>query len=295
MIPLNYHHLYYFLVVAQEGSIAKAKAKLMLAQPTISAQLRELEAQLGRTLFERKNQRLHLTEEGRMVLDYAQRIFGLGSEMLDAINDRPLLGRLRAQIGLVTGTPRAIAHSLVAHQFKAFPRAHLTVREGNLQFLEEELRAYRLDLIVSDQPLSGDTGTEFIARLAGRLPVVLAAAPKLAKKLRSLPRALDGVPMIMPAYPNQVYHQVLDVFARWKVTPDVVAEVQDVELARRLALEGRGVVPLNRVSLDASHPKTGLTILRTPPMGVYEQVYLIARQRRWLNPLAERVLDHFRL
>lgn len=295
MIPLNYHHLYYFQVVAQEGSIAKAKNKLLLAQPTISGQLRELETQLGRTLFERRKQRLHLTEEGRMVLDYAQRIFGLGAEMLDAINDRPLLGRLRAQIGLVTGTPRAIAQSLVAHLFKAFPQAHLTVRDGGQRFLEEELRSYRLDLILSDETMSGDAGTEFIARLAGRLPVVLAAAPKLARKLRPLPRALDGAPMILPAYPSQAYHQVLDLFARWKVRPDVVAEVQDVELARRLAIEGRGVVPLNRVTLAASRPRAGLTVLRTPPLGVYEPVYLIARQRRWLNPLAERALEHFRL
>jgi len=295
MIPLNYHHLYYFQIVAQEGSIAKAKKKLLLAQPTISGQLRELERQLGRTLFERKKQRLHLTEEGRMVLDYAQRIFGLGSEMLDAINDRPLLGRLRAQIGLVTGTPRAIAQALVAHLFKIFPRAHLTVRDGDLPYLEEELRSYRLDLILSDEPQSGAAGREFISRLAGRLPVVLAAAPRLARKLGRLPQALDGIPMIMPAHPSQAYHQVLDLFARWKVTPDIVAEVQDVELARRLALEGRGVVPLNRVSLKASRPKGSLVALRTSPLGVYEPVYLIARERRWLNPMAEHALDHFRL
>lgn len=295
MIPLNYHHLYYFQVVAQEGSIAKAKEKLLLAQPTISGQLRELEKQLGRTLFERKKQRLHLTEEGRMVLDYAQRIFGLGAEMLDAINDRPLLGRLRAQIGLVTGTPRAIAQELVTHLFKAFPQAHLTVQEGELPHLEEELRSYRLDLILSDEPLSGEAGREFIARLAGRVPMVLVAAPKLARKLRPLPRSLHGAPMILPAHPSQAYHQVLDLFARWKVSPDIVAEVQDVELARRLAIEGLGVVPMNRVTLKASRPKGALVALRTPPLGVYEPVYLIARQRRWLNPLAERALDRFRL
>ena len=295
MIPLNYHHLYYFYVVAQEGSIVKAREKLLLAQPTISGQLRELEAQLGRQLFERKKQRLHLTEEGRLVLDYAQRIFGLGTEMLDALNDRPLAGRLRAQIGLVTGTPRAIAQALVDHLFAAFPKAHLTVREGGLAYLEEELRTYRLDLILSDTPVSGGATAEFISRLAGRLPVVLAAAPALARRLRPLPRALNGAPMILPAQPSQVYHQVLDLFGRWKVKPDIVAEVQDVELARRLALAGRGVVPLNRQTLKASRPAGGLVALRTRSLGVYEPVYLIARQRRWLNPLAERALDRFRL
>jgi len=295
MIPLNYHHLYYFYVVATEGSIVKAKEKLLLAQPTISGQLRELESQLGRPLFERKRQRLHLTEEGRFVLDYAQRIFNLGTEMADALKDRPPEGRLRVQIGLVTGTPRAIVQALVDHLFAAFPKAHLTVREDDLGDLEEELRAHRLDLILSDAPLSSEANVEFISRLAGRVPVAFAATPKLARKLGPLPQGLDGAPMILPAHPSQVYHQVLDLFARWKVKPDVVAEVQDVELARRLATAGRGVVPLNRQTLKASRPVGGLVVLNTRALGVYEPVYLIARQRRWLNPLAERALDRFRL
>ncbi|MDD5657668.1 MAG: LysR family transcriptional regulator, partial [Elusimicrobia bacterium] len=98
MIPLNYHHLYYFFVVAREGSVAKAKEKLLLSQPTISAQIKELEEYLGHPLFERRKQRLHLTEDGRMALDYAERIFDLGEELKDVLSDRPPHARLRAQI-----------------------------------------------------------------------------------------------------------------------------------------------------------------------------------------------------
>lgn len=295
MIPLNYHHLYYFYVVATEGSIVRAKEKLFLAQPTISGQIRELEAQLGRRLFERRKQRLHLSEEGRFVLEYARRIFDLGRELADSLKDRPPQGRLRAQIGLVTGTPRAIAQALAERLFAAFPGAHLTLREDDLGDLEEELRAHRLDLILSDTALSGEESEEFICRLAGRLPVVLAAAPALARKLAGLPRSLEGAPVILPAQPSQVYRQVLDLFGRWKVKPDVVAEVQDVELARRLAAAGHGVVPLNRETLRSPHSAGKLAALSSKPTGVYEPVYLIARQRRWLNPLAEHALDRFRV
>ena len=101
--------------------------------------------------------------------------------------------------------------------------------------------------------------------------------------------------MILPAQPSQVYHQVLDLFGRWKVKPDVVAEVQDVELARRLAIAGHGIVPLNRETLKTDRIAGRLVELRSKPLGVYESVYLIVRQRRWLNPLAERALDRFRL
>lgn len=94
MIPLNYHHLYYFYVIAKEGSIAKACGRLLLAQPTLSAQLKQFEKNIGRPLFERRPRKLTLTEEGRIVLDYAESIFELGEEMRDALNDRPLSGGL---------------------------------------------------------------------------------------------------------------------------------------------------------------------------------------------------------
>lgn len=295
MIALNYHHLYYFSVVAMEGSIAKAKEKLLLAQPTISEQLRELESQMGRRLFERRKQRLHLTEDGRFVLDYARRIFDLGTELMDSLSDRPPEGRLRAQIGLVTGTPAAIAKALIDFLYAAYPKAHLEVREDDLGDLEKELRAHRLDLILSAAPITGDSGNEFVSHLAGRMPVSLAAVPALARRLGKLPQALDGAPMILPAQPSQVYQQVLDLFGRWKVKPDIVAEVQNVDLGYRLAVDGRGIIPINRKSLNAPHFAGKLAVLPTRPTNIFESAYLIARQRRWLNPLAERALDRFRL
>ena len=58
---LNYHHLYYFWVVAHEGSIAGATRKLHLTQPTISSQLRQLEDSFGEKLFEKSGRGLVLT------------------------------------------------------------------------------------------------------------------------------------------------------------------------------------------------------------------------------------------
>ena len=60
---LNYHHLYYFKVIATEGSIAKASKILRLGQPTLSAQLMLLEEALEQKLFERQNRSLVLTGE----------------------------------------------------------------------------------------------------------------------------------------------------------------------------------------------------------------------------------------
>ena len=59
---LNYHHLLYFWTVVREGGVSKAAAKLRLSQPTISAQVKMLEASLGERLLERQGRTLALTE-----------------------------------------------------------------------------------------------------------------------------------------------------------------------------------------------------------------------------------------
>lgn len=75
---LNYHHLRYFHTVAAEGSLRLAAEKLRISQPSISTQIKVLEAALGERLFRRSGRSLVLTEFGRVVQTYATDIFALG-------------------------------------------------------------------------------------------------------------------------------------------------------------------------------------------------------------------------
>jgi LysR family transcriptional activator of nhaA len=71
---LNYHHLLYFWTVAREGGVSRAAERLRLSQPTISAQVRQLEESLGQRLFQRQGRTLVMTDVGRMVFRYADEI-----------------------------------------------------------------------------------------------------------------------------------------------------------------------------------------------------------------------------
>ena len=74
---LNYHHLRYFWTVAREGSILRACEKLLVSQPTVSTQNRQLEKSLSQKLFARVGRHLVLTDAGRTVYRYADEIFSL--------------------------------------------------------------------------------------------------------------------------------------------------------------------------------------------------------------------------
>lgn len=296
MIQINYHHLYYFYVIARAGTIIKACETLLLAQSTVSAQLKQFEDALGRRLFERKKQRLHLTEDGRLVLDYAESIFEMGQELQDAMRDRPAAGQVAIQVGILNAAPRAFGHALLECILREAPTARITEVEGGQEELLTGLREQRLDVVLSDVSIRSQDREELSNHLVGKIPIVLAAAPHVARRYRRIPRDLEGAPFILPSVPSQCYHQVQDVLAQWKVRPKVVAEVQDVELARRLALAGHGIAPLNAYTVSASLPAGGLKVIGAAhPLGIYESVYLVTRRRKWPHPLVGRLIKVFDL
>src|SRR6202030_1086974 len=103
----------YFWIVAKEGSISKACPKLFLTQPAVSSQIIKLEKSLGKKLFHRRNRRLSLTEDGKLILDYADQIFRYSEELLDAISDRPSQNALRIQIGIADQMSQKVSQRLL--------------------------------------------------------------------------------------------------------------------------------------------------------------------------------------
>ena len=103
MSGINHNHLYYFWVAAREGGITKASRELLVAQPTVSAQIRQLERSLGRTLLDRsRKRRFALTEDGALVLDYANQIFGYSQEMMQALQAGSLPKTVAFRLGVVS-------------------------------------------------------------------------------------------------------------------------------------------------------------------------------------------------
>ena len=100
MRKLNYQHLLYFWSVVRTGSLARACEELALSPPTISAQLRTLEERLGEKLLAKSGRTLVPTEVGRLVYGYADEIFSLGRDLLDALEHRPTRRPLRLAVGI---------------------------------------------------------------------------------------------------------------------------------------------------------------------------------------------------
>jgi LysR family transcriptional activator of nhaA len=289
---LNYHHLFYFRVIANEGGIAKAAKKLRLGQPTLSTQLRQFEEAIGHALFDRKAKRLHLTEAGRAALEYANEIFRLGDEMLEVLDDKRIVDRVEVQIGAIDTVPKHLTLRLM-EMAQATQNCSISISEGRSDELMRELRAHKLDLVISNvQPPVGEGG--LFARSIAKMPVIVCGARKFAGLKRTFPASLDQAPFILPTRHSRLRQDVEHYLKLHKLHVDVVVEVQDTALQKLAATHGLGVTviaePAARELVDGKE----LVVLGTLA-DVYEELWLISSDRKIENPLAAQLMKKFSL
>jgi LysR family transcriptional activator of nhaA len=295
MLNLNHQHLYYFWVVAKEGSISKACPRLFLTQPAVSSQIIKLEKSLGKKLFLRKNRKLTLTEDGKLVLDYANQIFSYSQEMLDAIGDRPERNVLRVQVGIVDQMPQKVSQRLLSEIFKYPGKVVPLVVRGRLIQLLNDLRSHSLDLVLSNEDVPLQESAEFIHATVESLPVVFVAAPALAKRVKKFPEDLSEIPILLPGSTNPIWDSFEHFLNRHNVSLQIAGEIRDNELLRWLAIGGIGATPLNQIDIEEDLRSGRLVRLHKRPTGIVNTIWLIARKRHHLNPIAKHLLSSFKL
>lgn len=294
MIPFNYHHLYYFYVIAEEGSVTGAAKKLRLSQSSLSMQLKQFEDFLEKKLFIREGRKLFLTEEGTHILSYAKAIFDLGQELADSIGDRKTKEKLRIQIGVSGYIPKSFIDTLLNFLFKQNNMAYINLVEKSVSEMIEDLKVHKLDMVLNDLPHQAPAEEGIQNHIIANIPVLLCANTELAKKVRRLPDDLERVPMILPTAQSQTYHALQEYFLSHKIEPHVIAEIQDLELVRRLVLQGKGIAPMNQITITKGPAKEKLKVIgKSGDLNIHDSIYLIKKSRKNSHPLVTRTLEHF--
>lgn len=238
---LNYHHLKYFWMVAEEGSITKASQRLRLAQPTISTQIRTLEESLEVELFDRSGRGLVLTDAGRVVHRYADEILALGRELVDVLNDRPVDRPLRLAVGLAFVVPKLIAYQLLRPALELATGVVVECYEDKVDRLFALLASHELDLVISDAPLGPGVAVKAYNHPLGESATSFFAARPLALQLRrGFPGSLDGAPYLIPMSGSAMRRELEHWFDSLGIRPRVVGEFDDSALLKVFGQSGVG-------------------------------------------------------
>jgi LysR family transcriptional activator of nhaA len=206
---LNYHHLLYFWRVVKLGGITRACEELRLAPSTISAQLRNLEDQVGEKLLARSGRTLIPTEVGAVVYGYAEEIFSLGREMMNSIEKRPTGKPLRLTVGIDDVLPKEIAQRLIEPAFGLSQPVRILCHEASLERLVADLAVHELDVVLSDSPAAPVHNLRSLDHPLGETGVIWMGTPRLVRKYRrGFPKSLDGAPILLPTDDTAIRRQL---------------------------------------------------------------------------------------
>jgi LysR family transcriptional regulator, transcriptional activator of nhaA len=286
---LNYHHLLYFWVVAREGSISRACEELRLAQPTISGQLKSLEESLGEALFERKGRGLQLTEVGKTVYQYADRIFSLGQELQEVVRGFPKIRPLN--VGIADVLPKHLAYKLLEPVRGLEEPFRLVCREGRPERLFADLALHNLDLVLTDTPIDSSFRIKAFSHLLGESTLSFFGSSKLALKYRrGFPKSLEGAPILIPSDESAMRH-LLDQWLQGEgLKPLVVGEFSDMALLQIFGDAGDGMFPSPTVLEGSLKDQFGVQLIGEVDK-LRQKFYLISAEKKVKHPAIVAIIE----
>jgi len=284
MERLNYHHLLYFWMVAREGSVAGAAARLRLAQPTLSGQIHALEDALGEKLFERAGRGLRLTDMGRVVSGYADEIFALGRELSESVRGRPTGRPLKVAIGVADALPKLVAYRLIEPALALPQPVRLEVRVQSTERLLASLALHDLDVVLTDRVAPPGVSVRAFNHLLGDCGVTLFAAPKAAAKYRrGFPRSLDDAPFLLPGETSTLRRGLEQWLEKQRIRPRIVGEFDDSTLVEVFGQAGRGIFATPSIVEASVCKQYGVGIVGR--LGrVRERFFAVSVERRLKHP-----------
>jgi LysR family transcriptional regulator, transcriptional activator of nhaA len=281
---LNFHHLRYFWVVAKEGGLRKAAEKLHVSQPTISAQIAALEAVLGEKLFRRGGRALALTEAGQHVLMYAEEIFSIGQDLLSSVKQQPTARPLRLHLGVADALPKLVTYQIIQPVFRLPQQVQVSCWETKVSDMLVELAAYRLDVVLADEPASSGVTANVFNHFLGECGVTFCAEPGLAAKLRrGFPKSLNGAPALLPMSNSGLRRSLEKWFHATGVRPRLVGEIEDPALVNILAIHSVGFMCVPTLAAKETVTRFGFRAIgRTDDCK--QQFYAITPERKLTHP-----------
>jgi LysR family transcriptional activator of nhaA len=285
----SYRHLHYFWVVAKEGGFTPAAARLGMAVQTISAQVRELERDLGHELLKVEGRRVVLTDAGAAVLRQADLIFALGAKLPDVVRDAASPQRVRFAVGISDGVPKLVVNQLL-QPVTSEANLHLLCHEDEFADLLGDLALHRLDAVLADQPAPANPNLRVFTHALSKSPLAwYAPAPLAAGAKRGFPQSLGRTPVLLPTSHAAVRVRLNRWFEQEGISPTVVGEFEDSALLATFGAAGMGVFPAPALS-DEALARQGLQRIGTCK-DVAEEFFLICTERKFVHPFVQRLLD----
>ncbi|MET7770276.1 LysR family transcriptional regulator [Nocardia sp. NPDC005366] len=206
---MDLRQLEYFIAVAEEQNFTRAAERVHISQSGVSAQIRQLERELGAELFDRSTRIATLTVAGKAALEHARATLAAAKAIGQAVGEVTDLVRGTLTVGMVIGCTVTPLFDALATFHLAHPGVEISLLEDNSERLIDAVRSGTLDLALVGTATPTPDGLHALTIISERLVAAVPAGHPLAKHRRVTLRDLSGYPIVcMP--PGTGLRTVLD-------------------------------------------------------------------------------------
>jgi len=247
---MELRHLRYFVAAAEEENLTRAAARLHLSQPPLSRQIRDLEEELGLTLFHREPKSIRLTANGKVFLEEAVAVLDRAEEAQKTAKALAEGNLAEFHVGFAPSLTLDVLPAALRYFQTACPEVQTRLSDLSTEEMLKRLREDDIDAALLIQPpKKALRGLEFVELL--RKAVCVAAHPShplIKRKKIGLPQLADDRLITYSKIEYPEYHSWLEgLFARRKLAPRIAEEhdgstslIASVEAGRGVALVQEG-------------------------------------------------------
>ncbi|WP_413518204.1 LysR family transcriptional regulator [Carnobacterium maltaromaticum] len=290
---MDIRQLRYFIAIAEEKNITQAAARLHMAQPPLSQQLKQMEEKLGTILIERTSRKTHLTTAGEVLYQEAVKILQQLEETEQLVKETSLGLKGQLRLGVNTLSAEELAPSLQSFQNK-FPEVTYAIHQNESKLLAEMVRNHTIELALVRFPL--ELHGFDITYLNVEPFYFICDGKKDALQPGPNPNDYYGIAnskLLLPSTEGLgVYHSIIEYLAKFQLNPTSISTCSDLSLLFNLVESGfcTSIVPKSVLQLHADR-KIEAHLLDDP---LFNSSYgLIWSKNRTLTKVAEHFFAEF--
>lgn len=272
---MQLQQLAYFVAVAEARHFTQAAERMRVAQPSLSKQIKALEAELGASLFSRARGNVTLTPAGEALLPLARRMLADAETARSEVGELVGLRRGRVRLGATPSLCAGLLADALAKFHHAYPGIELFVEEGGSRDLVRTLARGQLDLALIIMPLHSDDPALVTEEILRENLVVVSPSDDHARKPYARIEELRRRPMVMFRRGYDLREATLSACRQAGFEPVFAVEGGEMDAVLRFVEAGLGVALVPSMVLDG---RPGLAGTPLAPPGLHRTIAIAHRK-----------------
>ena len=287
---LNFNQLRIFYHAAKNLNFTAAANELFITQPAVTFQVKSFEEYCNLKLFKKKGRRVHLTDEGKALYEFAEKIFRFEKEIENAIDEMRELKRGILRLGTTKAYARYFMPLMITTFHKNFPNIKIQLNEGSSAEMIYSLADFKIEVAVIAKAVEHPE-VNFIPFSKEEMALILAPDHPLAQKKAISFKELEQEPFIMKENGSGTRKLVEEIFAKENCSPNILMETSNTEFIKQLVQRGEGVSFLVREAVASELEDKSLIEMPLKGRKFFLEVSIAYLKGQVLSPPARAFVD----